>query len=185
MEATISDTLVLLDSPFYGGRVHKPRGKLAMLASCDFGHYAPHAVPRGLFTHCLSENLRKRAVQTFRGKSLRVNELHVDIMCDYKLCIPDARTDTEALVRFPRPLYVQYGDGAGGGVVLEPLGLPPTSKHEQHGGGSGGSGAGSAATARVVAVEIAFDAGVVTQEELSRMIRHLPGVGDVRVGSSC
>lgn len=176
LEATVSDTLVLLDCPYFGGRVNKHRGNLTILASCDFADYAPHSVPRGLFTHCLAENLRKRAIQTFRGRT-RINDLHIDIMCDYKICIPDARTDHEFLVRFPRPFYIQYSgpDAVGDGAIL----LVPATV-----GGSmsvASNDNGNTATGRV-ALEISFDASVTSQEELSRMIRQLPGVGDVRVG---
>lgn len=163
LEQAVADTLVIMDCPYLGPRASRQNGAMTVLASCDFDDYGSHPVPRCLFTQRLVENLRTYARQLFRGPSYTTG-LAADILTDYLTLIPDARTDREALTKFPHPLHLTLSGHGDVPIMLAPIprGGPSTPT--------------STADSRSVSVRLDYaPGGEISIDELMKWIRRLPG----------
>lgn len=170
LEQAVADTIVLMDCPYLGPRVSRQDGIMTVLASCDFDDYGNHPVPRCLFTKRLVANLRTYARQLFRGPSYTTG-LAADILTDYLTLIPDARTDCEALTKFPHPLHLTLSGHGDVPIMLAPL--------PQGGPSTPPSTTGS----RSVSVRLDYAPGEeISVDELMKWIRRLPrGVRNVQI----
>lgn len=102
----MADTLVIMDSPYFGSAVSKRQGVLEVLAGGSFEDYIGNPLARCEFTKALTGHLRRRAGQTFR-RPLTVADLHAELSFDYPKILRDWRQEEETIKKFPSPLHLQ------------------------------------------------------------------------------
>ncbi len=133
LEDASSDTLVLLDAAFYPcSRMTRREGVLEVIAA-SAGEDPRKALGRVAFTRALTDELRTRLSQKFRGplSALSAAELHVRLMSNYPRIIEDRNPDKEQITSFPSPLHVQISSNARlPSILLAPCRKPLPSSPE-------------------------------------------------------
>ncbi|OAA62650.1 hypothetical protein SPI_04190 [Niveomyces insectorum RCEF 264] len=114
LEDATSDTLVLMDAAYYPCSKMKRREGVLELIAASAGEDSSKTLGRISFTQALTEELRTRLDQTFRGPlaALSAAELHVRLMASYPRMIQDRNPEMERILSFPSPLHLQMSASA-------------------------------------------------------------------------
>ncbi|KAF3764364.1 hypothetical protein M406DRAFT_277856 [Cryphonectria parasitica EP155] len=106
LEESSTDTLIIMDCPYFGDKLSSSRGILEVLASNTYDDYVRCPIPRCAFTKALTEKLQTHASQGSPRTPLCATDLHAHLMSEYPKIIRDTRSDDEALQNFPSPSHV-------------------------------------------------------------------------------
>lgn len=136
LEDACSDTLILMDAPYYPcSKMTRREGVLELIAA-SAGENQSSTLGRVAFTHALVDKLQTRLSQKYRGPlaALSAAELHVRLMSDYPRILQDQSPEKEHMTSFPSPLHLQISANARlPSILLAPCRkpLPPTSPEMQ------------------------------------------------------
>lgn len=118
-EEAISDTLVIMDAPYFGlPEAIRKRGVLEILAAGSFEEYTS-PLARCAFTKALIDKLQTQAP---RPRSFSAAELHAQLVSEYPRIIQDLTPERAFLTKFPAPLHLQLsGSNNVPSILLAPL----------------------------------------------------------------
>lgn len=118
-EQAIADTLVIMDSRYFGlPAAARRRGTLEIIAAGSFEEQAS-PIARCAFTQALSEKLRTQAA---RMRPFSAADLHAQLLAEYPRIVQEVNPDQEFLSSFPAPLHLQLADSLNiPSVLLAPL----------------------------------------------------------------
>jgi len=116
-----ADVLILLDCAYYPTHVPvRDQGTLEVIAAST-GEDFVGPLGRGAFTRALDEQLRMRAVQTFK-EPLSAAELHSKLVTMYPRMAKEPNPESEIVTRFPMPFRIQLsGTKTLPSILLGPL----------------------------------------------------------------
>ncbi|EPE06182.1 hypothetical protein F503_03011 [Ophiostoma piceae UAMH 11346] len=114
LEDATADTLLLMDAAYYPcSKMTRREGVFEVVAAAS-GEDPKKALGRVSFTRAITEELRTRLNQRFRGplSALSAAELHVQLTSNYPKIIEERSTDKEQMTSFPSPFHMQAASNA-------------------------------------------------------------------------
>ena len=114
LEDATADTLLLMDAAYYPcSKMSRREGVFEVVAAAS-GEDPKKALGRVSFTRAMTDELRTRLNQRFRGplSALSAAELHVRLMSNYPKIVEERSTDKEQMTSFPSPFHMQASSNA-------------------------------------------------------------------------